>query len=66
MAWVAQNSNSTVPIIGADSPEQLNLAVEASNIVLSAEECNLLETPYRPRDMINDYNEVRRPRALYK
>jgi aryl-alcohol dehydrogenase-like predicted oxidoreductase len=64
MAWVAQNSNSTVPIIGADSPEQLRLAVAAGEIVLSAEECQYLEQAYRPRDMINDYNEVRRPRSF--
>ncbi|AMP13727.1 aldo/keto reductase [Collimonas pratensis] len=63
MAWVAQNGNSTVPIIGADSVEQLQLAVQAGEIVLSAEECQYLEQPYRPRDMINDYNEVRRPRS---
>ncbi|HWX04099.1 aldo/keto reductase [Collimonas sp.] len=63
MAWVAQNGNSTVPIIGADSPEQLRLAVDAGEIVLSAEECQYLEQSYRPRDMINDYNEVRRPRS---
>jgi 1-deoxyxylulose-5-phosphate synthase len=63
MAWVAQNGNSTVPIIGADSVEQLQLAVQAGAIVLSAEECQYLEQPYRPRDMINDYNEVRRPRS---
>ena len=66
MAWVAQNRNSTVPIIGADSIDQLKLAVEAGNIVLSTEECQLLEEPYRPRDMINDYNEVRRARAFSK
>ncbi|MFC5475314.1 aldo/keto reductase [Paraherbaspirillum soli] len=64
MAWVAQNGNSNVPIIGADSPQQLQLAVAAGDIVLSADECGYLEQPYRPRDMINDYNPVRRPRAL--
>lgn len=64
MAWVAQNSNSTVPIIGADSPEQLRLAVAAGDIVLSAEQRQYLEQAYRPRDMINDYNEIRRPRSF--
>lgn len=63
MAWVAQNSNSTVPIIGADSPEQLQLAVAAGEIKLSQQELDYLEELYRPRDIINDYNEVRRPRA---
>ncbi|PFH11223.1 aryl-alcohol dehydrogenase-like predicted oxidoreductase [Collimonas sp. PA-H2] len=64
MAWVAQNGNSTVPIIGADSPEQLQLAVAAGEIVLSVEERQFLEQAYRPRDMINDYNEIRRPRSF--
>ncbi|MEO6920493.1 MAG: aldo/keto reductase [Collimonas sp.] len=63
MAWVAQNGNSTVPMIGADSPEQLRLAVEAGEIVLNQEECQFLEQVYRPRDMINDYNDLRRPRS---
>lgn len=66
MAWVAQNKQSTVPIIGADSPEQLTLAIAAGDIILTADECAYLEAPYRPRDMINDYNEVRRPRGLSK
>jgi hypothetical protein len=32
-------------------------------MILSDEERAYLEEPYRPRDMINDYNPVRRPRA---
>ena len=63
MAWVAMNSNSTVPIIGADSPEQLSLAVAAGDIKLSPDEIIYLEELYRPRDMINDYNTVNRARA---
>lgn len=63
MAWVAQNANSTVPIIGADSAEQLEFAVAAGDIRLSPEELLYLEELYRPRDMINDYNDLRRPRA---
>ena len=34
------------------------------DIALSEEERNYLEELYRPRDMINDYNPTRRPRAL--
>jgi aryl-alcohol dehydrogenase-like predicted oxidoreductase len=64
MAWVADSGNVTVPFIGADTAHQVELAVAAGAIELSAEERNYLEELYRPRDMINDYNETRRPRAL--
>jgi len=63
MAWVAGSSNVTVPLIGADSPEQVEVAIAASAIVLDDSEKAFLEEPYRPRDMINDYNPVRRSRA---
>jgi aryl-alcohol dehydrogenase-like predicted oxidoreductase len=63
MAWVASSPNVTVPLAGADSPEQLDIAVEASAIVLEDSEKALLEEPYRPRDMINDYQPLRRSRA---
>jgi aryl-alcohol dehydrogenase-like predicted oxidoreductase len=64
MAWVAGHPGVTVPLIGADAPEHVEAAVSAAAMVLTAEERSLLEAPYRPRDMINDYNPVRRPRAL--
>jgi hypothetical protein len=38
--------------------------VLAASMALTAEERSFLEAPYRPRDMINDYNPVRRARAL--
>jgi len=63
MAWAAGSANVTVPLIGADSPEQVDVAIAASAIVLDDSEKTFLEEPYRPRDMINDYNPVRRPRA---
>lgn len=65
-AWVFNSPNVTCPLIGADSPEQVEAAADAMGIVLLAEEKSWLEAPYRPRDVINDYNEVRRPRALYQ
>jgi aryl-alcohol dehydrogenase-like predicted oxidoreductase len=65
-AWVFDNSNVTCPLIGADAPEQVQAAYDAMAIKLSDEERVYLEAPYRPRDMINDYNEIRRPRALYR
>jgi aryl-alcohol dehydrogenase-like predicted oxidoreductase len=63
-SWVFHSANVTVPLIGADSPDQVEAAVKALDIILSDEERAYLEAPYRPRDMINDYNPIRRPRAL--
>ena len=63
-AWVAGHPGVTAPIVGADAPEQLDAAVAAAQTQLSLEERDYLEAAYRPRDMINDYNPVRRPRAL--
>ena len=64
MAWVAGHADVTVPLIGADAPDQVDAAVSAAAMTLSADERAFLEAPYRPRDMINDYNPLRRPRAL--
>jgi aryl-alcohol dehydrogenase-like predicted oxidoreductase len=64
MAWVAGHGDVTAPLIGADGPDQVDAAVAAAGLTLSGEERLFLEAPYRPRDMINDYNPVRRPRAL--
>ena len=63
-AWVASSGNVTVPLVGADTPGHVDTAVEAAALTLSAEEKTFLEAPYRPRDVINDYNDIRRPRAL--
>jgi aryl-alcohol dehydrogenase-like predicted oxidoreductase len=63
MAWVAASPNVTVPLVGADSPEQLDIAVAAAALVLDDSEKSFIEEPYRPRDMINDYQPLRRPRA---
>ncbi|WP_299753109.1 aldo/keto reductase [Devosia sp.] len=63
-AWVIGSGNSTVPLIGAENAEQVAAAIAAASIVLSAEERGLLEEPYRPRDVINDYNPLRRARGL--
>jgi aryl-alcohol dehydrogenase-like predicted oxidoreductase len=64
MAWVCAHRQVTVPLIGADTPEQVEAAVAAADLVLDEDERAFLEAPYRPRDMINDYNPVRRARAL--
>jgi aryl-alcohol dehydrogenase-like predicted oxidoreductase len=63
MAWVAGSPNVNVPIVGAAKTSQLEVAVQALDLKLDAAERAFLEAPYRPRDEINDYNPVRRPRA---
>ncbi|HZZ88284.1 MAG TPA: aldo/keto reductase, partial [Caulobacteraceae bacterium] len=64
MAWVAGHPGVTAPLIGADTPDQVDAAIAAASLTLSEDERAFLEAPYRPRDMVNDYNPVRRPRAL--
>jgi 1-deoxyxylulose-5-phosphate synthase len=65
MAWVAQSARVAVPVIGASAPEQIDVALEACAVRLEPHELALLEDPYRPRDMINDSNPLRRARALH-
>src|SRR5437899_503131 len=65
MAWVAGSPNPNVPVVGAAKTAHLEVAVEALALRLDAAERAFLETPYRPRDEINDQNPVRRPRALH-
>ena len=61
---MAGHAGVTAPLVGADAPDQVDAAVAAAAMTLSDEERAFLEAPYRPHDMINDYNPVRRPRAL--
>jgi 1-deoxyxylulose-5-phosphate synthase len=63
---VAGSPNHNIPIVGAGKSAQLEAAVEALAVELDATDRAFLEAPYRPRDEINDYNPVRRPRALYR
>jgi len=65
-AWVAASPNVTAPLIGADAPAHLDVAAQAMGLSLSDADRDFLTEPYRPRDMINDYNPVRRPRALMR
>lgn len=64
LAWVAGSRNHNVPIVGASKTAQVEAAVRALELRLDPEERAFLEAPYRPRDEINDYNPVYRPRAL--
>src|SRR5215831_17066874 len=65
MAWVAGSSNRNVPIVGASKIAHLEVAVAALKLRLEPSERAFLEAPYRPRDVINDQNPLRRPRALH-
>jgi 1-deoxyxylulose-5-phosphate synthase len=65
LAWVAGNPNHNIPIVGAARSAQLEAAVEALAVKLDAADRAFLEAPYRPRDEINDYHALRRPRALH-
>ena len=48
LAWVLQKSEVTAPIIGATRLEQLDDAVAALSITLSADEIRSMEAPYIP------------------
>ena len=64
-AWVAGSPRVTSPLIGADAPEQVDVALAACGTdARRARSEAFLEAPYRPRDVINDYNPIRRARAL--
>jgi aryl-alcohol dehydrogenase-like predicted oxidoreductase len=64
-AWVAGNSNHSIPIVGAAKTTHLEVAVQALGLQLEAREREFIEAPYRPRDEISDQKPVRRPRAPY-
>ncbi len=52
LAWLLQKEGVTAPIIGATKMYQLEEAVTAVDISLSAEEIRLLEEPYRPHPIL--------------
>jgi 1-deoxyxylulose-5-phosphate synthase len=65
LAWVGGSPHPNVPIVGASRISHLEVAVEALELRLDPTERAFLEAPYRPRDVINDENPLRRPRALH-
>jgi 1-deoxyxylulose-5-phosphate synthase len=65
MAWLTGSPNPNVPIVGASKTSHLEVAVEALTLRLDSAERASLEAPYRPRDVINDQNPLRRPRAFH-
>jgi aryl-alcohol dehydrogenase (NADP+) len=48
LAWVLRKPEITAPIVGASKMEQLDQAVAALDITLSAEDLRRLEDPYEP------------------
>ena len=51
LAWLLQQPGVTAPIIGATKLPQLDDAIAAIDVVLSAEECALLEQPYAAHEV---------------
>ncbi|AHX14115.1 aldo/keto reductase [Dyella jiangningensis] len=52
LSWLMHQPGITAPIIGATRMAHLEQAVEALDLVLTAEECSLLEAPYRPHRVL--------------
>lgn len=52
LAWLLHKPGITSPIIGATKMYQLEEAVEALDVELSAEDCAYLEEPYRPHPIL--------------
>jgi aryl-alcohol dehydrogenase-like predicted oxidoreductase len=64
MSWVVHSGRVDCPLIGASTLLELETAVGAADLQLSPDEHAWLETLYRPADVINDHQPVRRRRAL--
>jgi len=52
LAWVAQKSPVTVPIVGASKPGHLDDAVAALDLALTPDEMAALEKPYVPHAVV--------------
>jgi aryl-alcohol dehydrogenase-like predicted oxidoreductase len=48
LAWLLSKPVVTAPIVGASKLAQLDDAIAAVDVVLTADEIALLEAPYRP------------------
>jgi len=55
-AWVLAHRGVTSMLVGADTPAQLNSALDALSLTLDAAELHELERCYTPCDLINDEN----------
>ena len=52
LAWVAQKTAVTAPIIGASKPQHLDDAAAALSLALTPEETAMLEAPYTPHPVV--------------
>ena len=52
LAWLLHRPGVTAPIVGASKPYQLDDAIAATDITLTAEEMHALEEPYRPHPVL--------------
>jgi len=50
LAWVRNNSAVTAPIVGVTKQQHLTDAIESLKITLTADELDLLESPYLPQN----------------
>ncbi len=64
LAWLFSKEAICCPIIGASSVEQLEINIKALDLELGADEIEVLDESYRPRDVINDYVPEPMPRYL--
>lgn len=59
-AWVLNKPEVSSMLVGADTKEQFDSALEALNMTFSSEELFELERNYTPCDLINDYTAGKR------
>lgn len=52
LSWLLHQPGVTAPIFGATRLAHLEQAVDALDVVLTAQECSLLEAPYRPHRVL--------------
>lgn len=64
LAWVYAKKEICCPIIGASSVSQLETNVKALDMQLTANEIEVLDRMYGPRDVINDHVPSPMPRYL--
>ncbi|WP_370328235.1 aldo/keto reductase [Euzebya sp.] len=53
LAWLLQKPGVTSPIVGVTKPSHLSEAVAAVDVPLDDEDLDALETPYRPRPVLD-------------
>ena len=54
LAWVLQKQPVTAPIVGVTKLDQLNDAIAALDVALSADEAKALEAPYMGRPIVGN------------